>query len=62
MTTTQPQLQTPTGLPRDALGNVADALNTLLADSFALFMKTKNFHWHVSGPHSWEQRTRSLSE
>ena len=51
MTTTQPQLQTPTGLPRDALGNVADALNTLLADSFALFMKTKNFHWHVSGPH-----------
>ena len=28
-----------------------DALNALLADSFALFLKTKNFHWHVSGPH-----------
>jgi starvation-inducible DNA-binding protein len=50
MTATQPQPQTPTGLPRDALG-CADALNTVLADSFALFMKTKNFHWHVSGPH-----------
>ena len=30
---------------------VADALNVLLADSFALYLKTKNFHWHVSGPH-----------
>ena len=30
---------------------VADALNALLADSFALYLKTKNFHWHVSGPH-----------
>lgn len=30
---------------------VADALNTVLADSFALYIKTKNFHWHVSGPH-----------
>ena len=29
---------------------VADALNTLLADSFALYLKTKNFHWHVHGP------------
>ena len=29
----------------------ADALNQLLADSFALYLKTKNFHWHVSGPH-----------
>jgi starvation-inducible DNA-binding protein len=28
-----------------------DALNAILADSFALYMKTKNFHWHVSGPH-----------
>jgi starvation-inducible DNA-binding protein len=28
-----------------------DALNAVLADSFALYMKTKNFHWHVSGPH-----------
>jgi starvation-inducible DNA-binding protein len=30
---------------------IADALNGLLADSFALYLKTKNFHWHVSGPH-----------
>lgn len=50
MTTTQ-QLQTPTDLPRNALGNVADVLNAALADSFTLFLKTKNFHWHVSGPH-----------
>ena len=33
------------------LTNVADALNVVLADSFALYLKTKNFHWHVSGPH-----------
>jgi len=51
MTTTQPQLRTPTDLPRNALSNVADVLNAVLADSFALFLKTKNFHWHVSGPH-----------
>jgi len=31
--------------------NVADALNGILADSFALYLKTKNFHWHVWGPH-----------
>ncbi len=30
---------------------LADALNAILADSFALYLKTKNFHWHVSGPH-----------
>tara|TARA_R110000824_G_scaffold41121_3_gene122646 strand:- start:1679 stop:2143 length:465 start_codon:yes stop_codon:yes gene_type:complete len=30
---------------------VAEALNGILADSFALYLKTKNFHWHVSGPH-----------
>ncbi|MEI4506631.1 DNA starvation/stationary phase protection protein [Sphingopyxis sp. CCNWLW253] len=30
---------------------VADALNALLADSFALYLKTKNYHWHVQGPH-----------
>ena len=51
MTTTQPQLQTPTDLPRSALGKVADVLNAVLPDSFTLFLKTKNFHWHVSGPH-----------
>ena len=35
----------------NSLTNVADALNVVLADSFALYFKTKNFHWHVSGPH-----------
>ena len=43
MTTTQPQLQTTTDLPPRALGNVADTLNAVLADRFALFLKT-NFH------------------
>jgi starvation-inducible DNA-binding protein len=33
------------------IATVADALNVVLADSFALYVKTKNFHWHVSGPH-----------
>ncbi len=41
----------PPGLSDNALGNVTDALNAILADSFALYIKTKNFHWHVSGPH-----------
>jgi len=44
-------LATPTGLSADAVRDIAGALNTLLADTFALYMKTKNFHWHVSGPH-----------
>jgi len=44
-------LKTPTDLKGNAVKSVADALNGLLADSFALYMKTKNFHWHVSGPH-----------
>ncbi len=45
------KLKTPTDLSTNATSSVADALNGLLADSFALYMKTKNFHWHVSGPH-----------
>jgi starvation-inducible DNA-binding protein len=44
-------LQTPTDLGSQATKDVAAALNLLLADVFALYMKTKNFHWHVSGPH-----------
>ena len=44
-------LRTPTDLSRDALNTVLAALNAILADSFALYLKTKNFHWHVSGPH-----------
>jgi starvation-inducible DNA-binding protein len=45
------QARTPSDLERNAIGTVAEALNALLADSFALHLKTKNFHWHVSGPH-----------
>jgi starvation-inducible DNA-binding protein len=44
-------LDTPTDLAEAAVRDVAAALNTLLADAFALYVKTKNFHWHVSGPH-----------
>ena len=44
-------LATPTDLTSNAARTVADALNGILADSFALYLKTKNFHWHVSGPH-----------
>src|SRR5437867_3130676 len=44
-------LDTPTGLRSEATRDISGALNALLADSFALYLKTKNFHWHVSGPH-----------
>jgi starvation-inducible DNA-binding protein len=46
-----PALQTPTDLSDDAMQSISAALNALLADTFALYVKTKNFHWHVSGPH-----------
>ena len=46
-----PALQTPTDLSEEAVREVSAALNALLADTFALYVKTKNFHWHVSGPH-----------
>ena len=45
------RLTTPTDLGANAQKDIAGALNALLADTFALYMKTKNFHWHVSGPH-----------
>jgi starvation-inducible DNA-binding protein len=44
-------LSTPTDLKADATRDVAAALGGLLADVFALYVKTKNFHWHISGPH-----------
>jgi len=44
-------LATPTDLAPNAVRDIAGALNALLADTFALYLKTKNFHWHVSGPH-----------
>ena len=46
-----PELRTPTDLASNAAKTVAQALNGILADSYALYIKTKNFHWHVSGPH-----------
>jgi starvation-inducible DNA-binding protein len=45
------RLDTPTDLSPSAVREVSAALNALLADTFALYVKTKNFHWHVSGPH-----------
>src|SRR4051794_18667099 len=44
-------LHTSTDLKPNAVKDISGALNILLADVFALYMKTKNFHWHVSGPH-----------
>ena len=44
-------LATPSELRPEAVKNITGALNALLADVFALYIKTKNFHWHVSGPH-----------
>jgi starvation-inducible DNA-binding protein len=44
-------LRTPSGLSDGAVRDISGALTRLLADVFALYLKTKNFHWHVSGPH-----------
>jgi starvation-inducible DNA-binding protein len=44
-------LDTPTDLPDAAVRELSAKLNEILADAFALYLKTKNFHWHVSGPH-----------
>src|SRR5438477_5083823 len=44
-------LATPTDLTRSATKDIAGAMNAILADVFALYLKTKNFHWHMSGPH-----------
>ena len=46
-----PRLQTPTDLGANAQKDIAGAINAVLADTFALYLKTKNFHWHMSGPH-----------
>src|SRR3954468_19166546 len=51
MAETAAALKTPTDLKTNAARTVAEAMNVLLADFFALYIKTKNFHWHVSGPH-----------
>ena len=44
-------LATPTDLTPGATRDLAGAMNAVLADVFALYLKTKNFHWHMSGPH-----------
>ena len=43
--------ETPTDLSGDAVVEISRELRVLLADVFALYLKTKNFHWHMSGPH-----------
>jgi starvation-inducible DNA-binding protein len=48
---TPTKLATPTDLGENARKAISSALNPLVADAFALFVKTKNFHWHVSGSH-----------
>lgn len=44
-------LTTPSDIAPEAVMNITGGLNALLADVFVLYMKTKNFHWHMSGPH-----------
>lgn len=44
-------LRTPTSLSGNAVKDIAAAMTTALADVFAVYLKTKNFHWHMSGPH-----------
>ena len=44
-------LSTPTDLSAEATRDITGALNAILADVFALYLKSKNFHWHLSGPH-----------
>ncbi len=50
-TKTARPLDTPTDISTEGVKAISDALNGILADAFALYLKTKNFHWHVSGPH-----------
>ena len=50
-TATRGALVTPTDLGAAATKDISAAMNGVLADAFALYMKTKNFHWHLSGPH-----------
>lgn len=45
------QLRSPSGIPQERVAELSGALNVLLADVFVLYVKTKNFHWHMSGPH-----------
>ena len=47
----QPEPALQAAFDDETVADIASALNNLLADSFALYLKTKNFHWHMSGPH-----------
>src|ERR1700730_2351636 len=51
MTRQKGPLVTPTDLKPGATKDIAGSMNAILADVFALYLKTKNFHWHMSGPH-----------
>jgi starvation-inducible DNA-binding protein len=51
LTSVNPALATPTDLAPDGVAAIAGELRDLLADAFTLYVKTKNFHWHMSGPH-----------
>lgn len=46
-----PRLSTPSDLSTAAAGEIAHQMNAILADVFAIYLKTKNFHWHMNGPH-----------
>lgn len=46
-----PKLNTPDGFTAEEVKNLSSVLNAVLADAFVLYLKTKNFHWHISGPH-----------
>jgi starvation-inducible DNA-binding protein len=48
---TKSNLKTPSDLDPNDTKAIAEALNKIIADTFSLYMKTKNFHWHMSGPH-----------
>jgi starvation-inducible DNA-binding protein len=48
---TPAELATPTDLTPEEVQAICDAVNPLIADAFALYVKTKNYHWHVAGPH-----------
>ena len=45
------KVNVPDGFDPEQIKNLSSVLNALLADAFALYLKTKNFHWHLSGPH-----------
>ena len=47
----KPLLATPPDITPESVTNITEALNAVLADVFSLYLKTKNFHWHMTGPH-----------